>query len=113
MKHAHLAFGSEFQVHMAVGQVQAAEMTLAPGAQEGGADNRHQGADQWLYVVAGCGVAVVDGREQGLQPGSLIVIERGERHAIRNTGDAPLKTLNLYTPPAYDVDGEPLPPGKP
>jgi hypothetical protein len=34
---------------------QAAEMVLAPGDSEGGADNRHRGADQWLFVVANTG----------------------------------------------------------
>ncbi|MEE7546055.1 cupin domain-containing protein, partial [Xanthomonas sp. Kuri4-1] len=81
-------------------------------AREGGPDNRHRGADQWLYVVSGEGVATVEGRDHALRAGSLLVIERGERHALRNTGDAPLKTLNLYAPPAYDPDGEPLPAGE-
>jgi hypothetical protein len=27
-------------------------MTLGPGESEGGRDNRHQGADRWLYVVS-------------------------------------------------------------
>ena len=29
----------------------AAEMVLPPGKTEGGQENRHRGADQWLYVV--------------------------------------------------------------
>jgi mannose-6-phosphate isomerase-like protein (cupin superfamily) len=40
---------------------QAAQMTLASGKAEGGSDNRHRGADQWLFVVAGTGEAVVNG----------------------------------------------------
>lgn len=113
MKHARLQFDDAFRVLFSVRQVQAAEMTIAPGNREGGAGNRHSGADQWLYVAAGNGLAVVDDREQPLQQGSLLVIERGETHEIRNTGDTPLQTLNLYFPPAYDADGEPLPPGEP
>jgi hypothetical protein len=28
-------------------------MVLAVGGKEGGSENRHQGADQWLYVIEG------------------------------------------------------------
>jgi len=76
-------------------------MTLAPGDTEGGPENRHQGADQWLYVVSGTGVAVVEGEQVRLRAGTLVLIQRGDRHEIRNTGDRPLQTLNVYVPPAY------------
>ena len=85
--------------------MQAAEMVIEPGQGEGGRDNRHRGADQWLYVVAGSGIAVVDGKEQPLRTGSLLLIERGETHEVRNTGNEPLQTLNFYSPPAYDGNG--------
>jgi mannose-6-phosphate isomerase-like protein (cupin superfamily) len=47
-----------------------------------------------------------------LRAGTLLLIERGERHEIRNTGRAPLRTLNVYVPPAYRKDGNELPRGK-
>ena len=112
MKHKRFRFGKGFRVAFAVRKVQAAEMVIAPGDSEGGPDNRHRGADQWLYVVAGTGVAVVEGRRQSLAAGSLLVIERGERHEIRNSGRTLLKTVNLYSPPAYDQEEEPLPAGR-
>ncbi|TDK25988.1 cupin domain-containing protein [Luteimonas aestuarii] len=112
MQSRHLRFGKGFLPLFAVRKVQAAQMVLAPGASEGGPDNAHRGADQWLYVVSGTGLAIVDGARRRLRAGSLLVIERGERHEIRNTGRTPLKTLNLYSPPAYGDDGEPLPPGR-
>ncbi|MDQ3206202.1 MAG: cupin domain-containing protein [Pseudomonadota bacterium] len=107
-----LRFDNEFQVAFTVGQSQAAEMVLAPGGSTGGADNRHRGAEQWLYVVDGRGEAVVEGQSLALGPGSLLVIERGEAHEIRNTGDCPLKTLNFYQPPAFNADGGPVGPGR-
>ena len=91
---------------------QAAEMVLAPGGAEGGSDNRHRGADQWLYVVSGTGRATVNGKHHKLGGGSLLFIERREKHQIKNTGRAPLRTLNFYSPPAYRTDGNPLPRGK-
>jgi mannose-6-phosphate isomerase-like protein (cupin superfamily) len=36
------------------------------------------------------------------------LIEKGEPHQITNTGEVPLVTLNLYAPPAYDKQGDPL-----
>ncbi len=76
-------------------------MVLAPGDAEGGADNRHRGADQWLYVLSGSGEAIV-----------LLVIERKEKHRIRNSGRGLLRTLNFYVPPAYRRDGNPRSRGK-
>lgn len=112
MKHKSLSLQADFDVVFAVRKVQAAEMTLAPGASTGGPRNRHAGADQWLFVVSGAGLAIVAGNEQPLRAGSLLVIERGEAHEIRCIGDQPLRTVNFYSPPAYRDDGEPLPAGQ-
>jgi len=112
MKHKHLQFGHGFRVVLGNERSQAAQMTLAPGATEGGPDNRHRGADQWLVVVAGTGEAVVKGERVPLREGTLLLIQRGDTHEIRNTGKEPLKTLSVYVPPAYTADGEELPAGK-
>jgi len=107
-----LRFGKGYRVAAEVRKAQAAEMVLAPGEAEGDADNYHRGADQWLYVVDGTGRASVEGRRVALKPGVLLVIERGERHEIRNTGRGLLKTLNFYSPPAFTKGGNPKGPGK-
>jgi mannose-6-phosphate isomerase-like protein (cupin superfamily) len=88
-------------------------MTLAPGETEGGPDNRHRGADQWLFVVSGMGEAVVNGKKVPLRAGTLVLIQRGDIHEIRNTGRGPLKTLNVYVPPAYTPAGNERPAGRP
>jgi mannose-6-phosphate isomerase-like protein (cupin superfamily) len=54
----------------------------------------------------------VNGRRIALAPGTLLLIEKGDRHEIRNTGRAPLETVNVYVPPAYDASGEELPRGR-
>ncbi len=113
MQHKHLQFGHGFKVVLGDKHSQAAQMTLAPGETEGGPDNRHKGADQWLYVASGTGVAVVEGDRVELREGTLVLIGRGEAHEIRNTGDSPLKTLNVYVPPAYTEGGDELPAGRP
>jgi mannose-6-phosphate isomerase-like protein (cupin superfamily) len=112
MKRSTLRFGRGFKVAGGNRRSQVATMTLGPGDSEGGPDNRHRGADQWLFVESGHGVAVVNGRRVPLRSGSLVLIERGERHEIENTGRIPLRTLNIYVPPAYTKEGEELPRGR-
>jgi mannose-6-phosphate isomerase-like protein (cupin superfamily) len=112
MQHKHLQFGRGFRVVLGDTHSQSAQMTLGPGEAEGGPDNRHKGADQWLYVVSDTGVAVVNGERVELREGTLLLIGRGEAHEIRNTGSGPLKTLNVYVPPAYTEEGEELPAGR-
>ena len=112
MKHAKLEFNHGFHVSIANARAQGAVMVIVPGEAEGGPGNRHRGADQWLMVVDGSGTATVAGRDLPLETGTLLLIEAGETHEIRNTGHGPLKTINVYVPPAYDSDGEELPAGK-
>jgi mannose-6-phosphate isomerase-like protein (cupin superfamily) len=112
MQHKHLKFGQGFKVALSDEHAQAAQMTVAPGKTDGGPDNRHRGADQWLFVVSGVGEALIDSDRVTLREGTLVLIERGETHEIRNTGNEPLRTLNFYVPPAYALGGEELPAGK-
>jgi len=113
MKRKQLQFGKGFRVALGSARVQAAEMVIPPGGAGGDASNRHRGADQWLFVVAGSGSARINGKRYALRRGTLVLIERGDRHEIRNDGRALLRTLNFYAPPAYTADGDELPPGKP
>ena len=101
MKHKTLEFNIPFEVVSTAEKAQAAVMTVPPGQTVGGDDNVHDKSDQWLFVVSGNGEAVVAGKRQALTRHSLLVIEAGEAHEIRNTGNAPLETLNVYTPPEY------------
>jgi mannose-6-phosphate isomerase-like protein (cupin superfamily) len=112
MQSTQLKFGKGFRIVFGNRRAQAAEMTIPPGDAEGGVHNRHAGADQWLFVVAGRGRATVAGGRVRLKPGTLLLIAKGQRHEIRNDGDEPLRTLNFYTPPAYRADGEERPAGK-
>jgi mannose-6-phosphate isomerase-like protein (cupin superfamily) len=113
MKRKQLNFPKGFSVAIDDKRAQAAQMTIAPGGKEGGPNNRHRGADQWLFVVAGRGEAHIGGKTLQLGPGALVLIERGEKHEIRNTGRGNLKTLNFYVPPAYTKAGNERTAGKP
>jgi len=109
LKRKKLRFGKGFRVAIESAQAQVAEMAIPPGEAEGGPDNRHRAADQWLYVVSGSGCATVNGRRIPLSAGTLLLIERRDRHEVRNTGRSLLKTLNFYTPRAYTKSGNELP----
>ena len=89
MKRKHLRLGKGFHTALGNRRAQAAQMVLAPGDREGGPDNRHRGSDQWLYVVSGAGAATVNGKRLALRPGTLLLIEHGDTHEIRNTGRTP------------------------
>jgi mannose-6-phosphate isomerase-like protein (cupin superfamily) len=112
MKRKQLRFGKGFRVAISNRRAQAAEMVIAAAGSEGDPENRHRGADQWLYVVSGTGFALVNGRRYTLREGTLVLIEHGDRHQIKNSGRALLRTLNFYVPPAYNENGDELPPGK-
>jgi mannose-6-phosphate isomerase-like protein (cupin superfamily) len=112
MPRKQLRFGKGFAVVLKNARAQAATMVIPPDGVEGGPDNRHRGSDQWLYVLSGTGRATLGRRRQTLRAGTLLLIERGTTHEIRNTGRTPLKTLSLYVPPAYTASGEPLPRGR-
>lgn len=88
---------------------QAALMVLAPnGESNEGSANEHAWAEQWLYVVSGTGTARVGKRTIRLREGSLVLIAKREPHLIRAGARSRLVTFNVYVPPAYGEDGEPL-----
>jgi len=112
MKRKNLQFENGFRIVLGNPTSQAAEMVLSPGDTEGSPENMHRGADQWLFVISGTGMATVNGKRYRLGEGSLVLIERGDKHEIRNTGEDLLRTLNFYVPPAYTSDSEELPRGR-
>ena len=112
MKKTTLKFWKGFRVAVGNRRSQAAAMVIAPGGSEGDSQNRHRAADQWLFVVAGTGIAKVNSKSYPLKPNVLLLIEQGDRHEIRNTGRKLLKTLNVYVPPAYTSSGNKLPRAK-
>ncbi len=101
MNRKKIPFRSDFKVLFGNRRGQAAEMVLKPGDKEGGPDNRHDKSDQWMYIVSGTGLAIVNGKRNSLNEHTLLLIERGETHEIQNKGEEPLRTLNFYVPPAY------------
>jgi mannose-6-phosphate isomerase-like protein (cupin superfamily) len=73
-KRKQLSFKGDFTVALTNSRGQAATMVIAPGDSEGGPDNDHRGADQWLFVLSGTGTGRLNGKSHGLRAGTLILI---------------------------------------
>ena len=112
MKSEQLSFRPGFRLSVGNARSQAAVMVLPAGGKEGGPDNNHRGADQWLFVVGGTGAAIINGHKTILKTGMMVLIEAGDRHEIRNTGRSLLKTVSVYVPPAYRDEETELPAGR-
>lgn len=54
----------------------------------GGSIGEHvqESGDDLNYVLSGTGVAVCDGKEEGLEPGVMHICPQGSAHSIKNTG---------------------------
>lgn len=91
----------EFAILTQSEKSQIAIMVLPPGGQSGSFGSDHPEADQTLIVLTGRGEATVEREVVELNEGDALLIEAGERHQIRNSGKAPLRTLNVYAPPGY------------
>ena len=63
-------------------------------------------------MLSGTGIATINDKRRRLRKNVLLLIERGDRHEIRNNGRALLRTLNFYVPPAYTKSGDELPRGR-
>ena len=97
----------EFDVLVSTRTAQAAMMTLPlGGTSSDDPQNEHPWAEQWLFVISGTGTARAGTRSVKLRERDLLLIERREIHQIKNTGRAPLVTINFYVPPAYTSAGE-------
>ncbi len=57
--------------------------------------------DQLIVVVEGSGVAVLNGQESAVEPGTLIVVPEGAEHNLINKGELEMKLYTIYTPPAH------------
>lgn len=113
MKHVETGKSrGSFDVLVATRGAQAAMMTLrSGGASDDQPSNEHPQCEQWLFVLSGRGEAILGegraARQVCLAENSLLVIEKGELHQIKNTGRKLMRTLNIYVPPAYTSDGTP------
>src|SRR5882724_9182645 len=60
-------------------------------------ENSHKG-DQIIYVIDGCAVARVSGKEQEIRAGDMLMIPAGSPHTLR-TGSESLFGVTIFAPP--------------
>jgi quercetin dioxygenase-like cupin family protein len=58
----------------------------------------HAGMDKVYYVLQGRGVFLLEGREEPMAAGLMLIAPEGARHGIRNTGDERLLVMAILTP---------------
>ncbi|OIO51137.1 cupin domain-containing protein [Candidatus Kaiserbacteria bacterium CG_4_9_14_3_um_filter_50_16] len=57
--------------------------------------------DQFFRFESGQGKAIIDGVEHKVKDGDAVVVPKGARHNIVNTGSGDLKLYTLYSPPNH------------
>ncbi|MDR3592337.1 MAG: cupin domain-containing protein [Negativicutes bacterium] len=65
-------------------------------------EHKHDDNQELITVIGGEGVARIDGREFAISQGSVIGLDRGERHGFVNTGKTDLMMLWIYDPPGAE-----------
>jgi mannose-6-phosphate isomerase-like protein (cupin superfamily) len=73
-------------------------MCLQPGEEIG--EEAHN-EDQFLRVEAGTGEVILNGETSSVSDGFAVVVPKGTRHNVRNTGAEKLKLYTIYTAPEH------------
>lgn len=58
----------------------------------------HAGMDKVYHVLAGRGLFLLEGREEPLEAGTMLIAPEGVPHGIRNTGEERLLVLAILAP---------------
>ncbi|HXE56290.1 MAG TPA: cupin domain-containing protein [Tepidisphaeraceae bacterium] len=95
-----------FQVLCTARKSQVATMTLAPGKSSGPKENEHPKSEQVLFVLEGQVLAEIGEEKKTLRQGDVVIVPAGAAHRFTNHSESPAMTLNVYAPPAYDIDEE-------
>ena len=92
---------ASFKMFQNTPQSQTAVFSLPPGYTND-EESVHKG-DQILYVVDGCAVAKVSGKEHEIKAGDVVMIPAGAPHTLR-TAEDPFFGFTVFTPPELDMD---------
>jgi len=58
----------------------------------------HAGMDKVYHVLEGSGTFLLEGREEPMEAGTMLIAPEGVPHGIRNDGDARLVVLAVLAP---------------
>lgn len=81
------------------GSLTAGLAELGPGDWLG--RHRHEPAEVY-HVVEGHGVAVVDGQEVELRPGTTVLVPGDAEHGVHNPGPGPLRVFYAFAVGSFD-----------
>jgi|GEM_PF-1329121 len=74
-------------------------MQMAPGASI--ELHYHQAHDELVYMISGVAISTVyaeEPEELHLQPGDMLYLPTGVRHAVRAVGDETVKSISIFIP---------------
>jgi oxalate decarboxylase/phosphoglucose isomerase-like protein (cupin superfamily) len=80
---------------------QSDRLLVGLNAFEPGQEHRlhgHAGMDKVYYVLAGSGVFLLEGREEPMAAGTMLIAPEGVLHGIRNTGTERLLVMAILAP---------------
>jgi oxalate decarboxylase/phosphoglucose isomerase-like protein (cupin superfamily) len=80
---------------------QSDRLLVGLNAFEPGQEHRlhgHAGMDKVYYVLAGSGVFLLQGREEPMETGTMLIAPEGVLHGIRNTGTERLLMMAILAP---------------
>ena len=80
---------------------QSDRLLVGLNAFEPGQEHRlhaHAGMDKVYHVLAGRGAFLLEGREEPMAAGTMLIAPEGVRHGIRNTGTERLLVLAILAP---------------
>jgi len=77
------------------------EIPVPRAGQTARAPHVHRDFEECIYLLSGRGTSTIDGVDHPLDAGDTVLVQPGEFHMMRNTGDAPLMLLCFF--PAADI----------
>lgn len=83
-------------------QMQLVLMSLKPGEDIG--MEVHPDNDQFFRFESGTGKVVINDQEYSVKDGDTVVVPKGSRHDVINTGEGELKMYTIYAP-SHHPDG--------
>jgi quercetin dioxygenase-like cupin family protein len=84
------------------GQYSLTEFIMAPPPAPGPPPHIHEDADEAIYVLEGTlEMAIGEQRVTG-STGSMMLVPRGNLHALANPGPGPARMLIILSPPGYE-----------
>jgi mannose-6-phosphate isomerase-like protein (cupin superfamily) len=74
---------------------------IEPGRPESFHPHRHAQPEVY-YILSGEGIAMIDGQEHPVRPGTALFIPGDAEHGVRNTGPEPLRLLYAFPVDSFD-----------